>query len=576
MSFALRIAVASLVLMVTLTPYARAEAPTLRDLPWIARAEHGMVATDNAHASRAGLSMLVAGGNAVDAAVATSFALAVTRPYSTGLGGGGFTILRLAGGQVIVQDARETAPALATPDMFSDAQDDHTSPPPSRFGARAVATPGLLRGRCEMLAKHGTLPLATVMAPAIKLAEDGFALDEHFVDTIESTQKKYDKYPVLKSRCAYVYKTYLASGKKRNIGDLQRQPKLARLLRAIAEGGPEVFYSGPIRDAIVKTITDDGGILSPQDLSGYTVKYRKPLTWSFGDYEIISMPTPSSGGIALAESLNILEALSYDRVAASDPALSLHYRIEAMKHAFADRARWLGDADFADVPVERLTSQRHARILGKRIEAERTVAIDNYGIDQLPDDSGTSHFCVVDRRGNALVSTETINTSFGSLLAVDEWGLILNDEMDDFSANPGKQNAYGLMQSDRNAIGPLHRPLSSMSPTMLIKDDQPFLLLGASGGPRIITAVLNVILDVTMHGRSLESSFERPRPHHQWLPNEIYFDRDPPPGIAQGLIQRGHKISSKHREGIVQAIMRTKSGWIGSSDPRKGGRPAGH
>ena len=287
------------------------------------------------------------------------------------------------------------------------------------------------------------------------------------------------------------------------------------------------------------------------------------------------MPSSSSGGVALAETLNILEKLDFHAVAKRDPALAMHLQLEAMKHAFADRARWFGDQDFVKVPTGPLMSKAYAAMLAKSISPDHVGPLDRYGSTTLPDDSGTSHFCVADKFGNVVVSSETINTEFGSLVAVDEWGLILNNEMDDFTAEPGKPNAFGLVQSAQNAIGPRKRPLSSMSPTIVLKDDKPFLLLGASGGPRIISSVLNVLLGVTDFGQSLEDAMQRPRPHHQWSPDLVFFDSLPPPAdIAAGLTSRGHKLADKKRTGIVQAIVRSENGWIGASDPRKGGQPA--
>jgi gamma-glutamyltranspeptidase/glutathione hydrolase len=288
---------------------------------------------------------------------------------------------------------------------------------------------------------------------------------------------------------------------------------------------------------------------------------------------VITMPPPSSGGIALAESLNILEHLEYRKVLKNNAGQARHYQVEALKHAFADRARWLGDSDFCEVPQELLTSESYARELAGRIASRSVKSLENYGVAQLPDDAGTSHFCIVDRDGNIVIGTETINTEFGSLAAVDEWGLILNNEMDDFAANPGKPNAYGLTQSICNAVAPGKRPLSSMSPTIVLKDDQPVLALGASGGPRIISSVLNVTLALTVGGESLASAMLKARPHHQWRPDQVFFDKEPPPDVSI-LAQWGHDISGVRKTGVVQAILREGNEWVGASDPRKGGRPA--
>jgi gamma-glutamyltranspeptidase/glutathione hydrolase len=354
------------------------------------------------------------------------------------------------------------------------------------------------------------------------------------------------------------------------------QPELAQLLEGIAANGPDFFYKGPVAQAIANEMREHGGIITERDLADYQPRLREPLVTTYREYKLILMPSPSSGGVALAETLNILEAIEFSSVARRDPILATHFQLEAMKHAFADRARWLGDQDFVRVPVGHLLSKAYASSLSKKLYPQRVGSIEEYGAMVLPEDAGTSHFCVADKFGNVVVSTETINTEFGSLAAIDEWGLILNNAMDDFTAEPGKPNAFGLVQSARNAIEPKKRPLSSMSPTIVLKDEKPYLLLGASGGPRIITSVLNVLLGVTDFEMSLEEAMQRPRPHHQWNPDLVYFDTLPPPAdIAKGLTRRGHKLADKKRTGVVQAIVRTEDGWIAASDPRKGGEPAG-
>ncbi len=545
--------------------------------PWIASGANGMVASDSRHASKAGVSILEAGGNAVDAAVAVSFALAVTRPYSTGLGGGGFMICRFADGRVIVQDFRETAPAAATADMYvRAAKRKPASPSPSRLGHLAVAVPGLVAGRCQALARYGTMPIARVMAPAVRLAAEGFPIDEHYANSTRNLMDTYDRHPWLKTSCSYVFQTHLRSGRPPRAGDLLVQPKLALLLQGIASGGADFFYKGPVAEALVAGMERHGGIISAEDLARYEVRTREPIRATYRGYALILMPPPSSGGIALATALNILETVDLPAILKRDRGLAVHYQVEAMKHAFADRARRLGDADFVNVPVALLSSKVYARQLARLLDPRECQDIDAYGSTQIPDDAGTSHFCVADRLGGVVVSSETINTTFGSLAAVNEWGLILNNEMDDFVSEPGKPNAYGLVQSHKNAIAPGKRPLSSMAPTIVLKDGKPYLLLGASGGPLIISSVLNVLLAVLDGETTLEAAMSAARPHHQWKPDQVFFDRRPPEVMRVGLVKRGHKLSAKTRTGIVQAVLRTKSGWLGASDPRKGGRPAGY
>jgi len=546
------------------------------DAPWIARGAGGMVAADSKHASQAGLEMLQAGGNAIDAAVATSFALAVTRPYSTGLGGGGFMIARFADGRIIVQDFRETAPAAATANMYVLATEKRPDQPsPSEFGHLAVAVPGLVAGRCQALAQYGTMPLRRVLDPAIRLAKSGYPVDDDYVRNTQGVLGEYEAHPSLKETCPYVYRVHLGGGHPPTAGQTLVHPELAQLLEEIASNGPDFFYKGPVAQAIAREMRDHGGIITERDLADYQPRLREPLLSTYRDYKLILMPSPSSGGVALGETLNILEKLDSHAVAQRDPAAAMHLQLEAMKHAFADRARWLGDQDFVHAPIGALMSKDYAAMLAKSISPDHVGETDRYGSTTLPDDSGTSHFCVADKFGNVVVSTETINTEFGSLVAIDEWGLILNNEMDDFTTEPGKPNAFGLVQSAQNAIAPRKRPLSSMCPTIVLKDDRPYLLLGASGGPRIISSVLNVLLGVTDAGLSMEDAIQRLRPHHQWSPDTVFFDREPPPELAKALMSRGQKLGDKRKTGIVQAILRTPEGWIGASDPRKGGTPAG-
>ncbi len=546
------------------------------DPPWIARGAQGMVATDSEHASGAGLEILQAGGNAIDAATAVSFSLAVTRGHRTGVGGGGFLIARFTDGRVVCQDFRETAPAAATADMYQKAAAANPQgPSPSEFGYLAVAVPGLAAGRCQALAQHGTMPLDRVLAPALRLAEKGFPVDEAYAAATREVLDTYEAHPKLRESCGYVWQVHLNEGRLRVAGDRLVQPELAKFFKALAAEGVDFFYRGAFADALAETMSRRGGIITKRDLADYAPKLREPLRSKYRDFELILMPPPSSGGIALTEALNVLEILDHHGVAARDAALALHDRIEAMKHVMADRAEFLGDADFVPVPVQRLTSKEFAKGLSAMIQADRVSLPREYGSLGMPKDAGTSHFCVVDRWGNVVVSTETINTTFGSLAAVDEWGVILNNEMDDFTSEPGKPNAFGLVQSSANAVAPGKKPLSSMSPTIVLRGDEPYLLIGSAGGPRIITSVLNVMLGLLDEGLSVEDAMQRIRPHHQWQPEELFFDRPPPADVAEALQGRGHKISQKRRSGTVQLILRNGKEWIGASDPRGGGKPAG-
>ncbi len=536
-----------------------------------------MVATDSPFASRVGRDVLRAGGNAIDASTAASFALAVTRPYSTGLGGGGFLIYRpVDSGDYQVFDYRECAPAASTPDMFVQ-QADHGGPPPSRFGGLAVAVPGWLAGRAEIHRRFGTIPLSELIRPAIELARDGFPVDEHYINECRDVAEIYGRYPELRDTCGYVWRVHLRDGNLRRPGDRLQQPALARLLQEIADGGVDAFYRGRVRDDVIRSVIQSGGILTAQDLDEYEVIERQPIRSQYRGLELVLMPPPSSGGICIAETLNILESVPLERFVRRDESSVDHFLIEAMKYAFADRAKYLGDADYVSVPVSKLISKTYASQFTLSAHASNVPAPTKSNEPPIiSDDSGTSHSCVVDRWGNIVVATETINTSFGSLLAVDEWGLILNNEMDDFTADPHAPNAYGLTQGAANAISAGKRPLSSMSPTIVIKDGMPYLAIGASGGPRIISSVLNVLINLTDRGMSLPQAVDAVRVHHQWQPDSVFFDRAPSNELAADLVTHGHHISPNRRTGIVQAILIDGPQLIGVSDPRKGGTPAGY
>ncbi len=548
-----------------------------KDPTWIVRGKECMVASDHHLASMAGLRILKRGGNAVDAACAVSFALAVSRPQSTGLGGGGFMMVRMANsGETTVIDSRETAPAASSSNMYDLAvAADPTMAPPSRYAHLAVAVPGLLAGNTQALQQFGTMKLDELLAPAIEISTNGFEVDDHYVKACHDVLSAYEAHPTLRQSCSYVYEVHLRKGKLPRIGDRLRQPALAKLLQAIADQGPNVFYHGPVAAAIEQEMKRHHGIMTQADMANYRVSLRAPLVSSYREFQIITVPPPSSGGTCIIESLNILENVDLAAVDKSNAPLARHYMIETMKHAFADRARWMADPAFADIPTKLITSKPYAKRLASLIN-HHAVSKAAYGTTQLPEDKGTSHFSIVDRWGNCVVSTETINTEFGSLSAVGEWGLILNNEMDDFAAEHGRPNAFGLTQSDRNAPEPGKRPLSSMSPTIVLKEQKPVLLLGASGGPRIITAVLNVMINVLDFNLPLAKAIENTRVHHQWMPNEVAFDQKPDESIATALRSLGHTLAKKQKKAMVQAIQIHDGALIGASDPRKGGRPAGY
>jgi len=546
----------------------------------LVKAKHGLVASDSAEASRIGAEVLKAGGNAIDAAVATSFALGVTRPDSTGLGGGGFALIYLGQRkEVLAFDFRETAPGDATWDMFIEARKkDPNGPAPSRIGGLAVAVPGLLAGAAHLLEEFGTMRLDRVIEPAAELAMSGFKADAHYVNTCRRAIAQYTRNPAMRVRFGALYSTLLHHGQVPKVGQLIQRPDLASALRLIATRGAQVFYEGQIAEAIVQAVEKTGGVLRLEDLLNYRVRERKPLRFKYRDFEIVSMPPPSSGGVVIAEVLNILSNYDLADIHADRPDRAAHLFIEACKHAFADRSRWLGDPGYVQVPLAMLTGANHAAALAKQIDETKTRPIKSYGTTRLTEDGGTSHFCVVDADDNVVAWTETINLTFGSFVVAEPFGIILNNEMDDFSAEPGYPDAFGLRTSDRNAVAPGKRPLSSMSPTIVL-DSQglPILTLGASGGPRIISSVLNVLINVLDYEMPLDRAIDAVRIHHQWLPDEVCFSDTPPEELADALKKRGHRIAKTHAAGVVQAIEWLKDNTLqGASDPAKGGRPAGY
>ncbi|HUU94898.1 MAG TPA: gamma-glutamyltransferase [Phycisphaerae bacterium] len=564
--------------VLAILPCALASGAPADDPSWIARSKTGMVASDSPGASRIGADVLKAGGNAFDAAVATSFALAAARPQSTGLGGGGFMVAYVAKeNRFVALDFRETAPAGATAERFARLHAEKgDGPSPSVYGGNAAATPGLVAGLAEINQRFGIRSLAELVKPAVELAETGFVVDEHFRQACRGVLGDFEKWPTLKKH-AKLLDIVLVNREPPAVGHKLKRPGLAKALGLIAEHGPAAVYDGPIGRAMVDAVQAAGGTLTMADLRAYRVREREPIhiRYVYSDYGIVSMPPPSSGGVCLVEILNILQACSL-RSDIHPVEGRAHVLVEAMKHAFADRARWLGDPDFCNVPLERLMGRQYAADLAWRISPRETLDPARYGdVTPAPDDGGTSHFSVADRFGNIVALTETINGTFGSLVFAEPYGIILNNEMDDFVTVRGQANLYGLVHSEANLVGPGKRPLSSMSPTIILKDGKPFLVLGASGGPRIISSVLQVALGV-MEGQSLQDAMTSLRLHHQWQPDEVFFDRQPPRELVEGLTQRGHKISAERKTGVVQAIQLLEDGtMVGASDPRKGGRPAG-
>ncbi len=561
--------VIALTLLLTLVPASHAA-----DTPdWVASSRFGMVAADSYEASQIGAAVLEAGGNAFDAAIATSFALAVARPESTGLGGGGFMVAFIsAEKRCVALDFRETAPAAATLERYQQAaQEAGDGPSPTLYGGYAVGVPGQLAGLDEIRRRYGTWPLDRLIEPAERLARKGLLVDRHYRACCADTFETFEKYPDFKDRFAPIYRHLLNNGELPEIGQRIPRTQLADAMKLIASDGPAAFYTGPIGQAIAQTVKSAGGPLTASDMATYRVVEREPVRGTWDEYEIFSMPPPSSGGICIIETLNILKHM---RVRSD--VYPPHGLVEAFKHAFSDRARYLGDPDFTSIPTAKLIDPDYAAQLARKINPRTLPDIQDYGTaDGAPFDRGTSHFCVIDRDHNVVALTETVNGTFGSLLVAEPFGIVLNNEMDDFALRPGQPNLYGLVQGEANAVGPGKRPLSSMSPTIVLRDKAPVLALGGSGGPRIITSVFQVLQNVLVWGQPLSDAMSAVRLHHQWLPNEVYFDRDPPTKLAEALQRAGHELSEKHKTGVVQAIYVNDGVFQGACDPRKGGRPVG-
>jgi gamma-glutamyltranspeptidase/glutathione hydrolase len=551
--------------------------------PAPALSRSGMVVASQADATRAGVEMLEAGGNAVDAAVATGFALCVSQPFSTGIGGGAFILIRLADGSVFAVDARETAPAAAEREMYLR---PGVAQRASLLGPLAVATPGLVAGFALVQERWGTLPLARVLEPAIRLAEQGFAIGPYHARMLEGLRASG-----LAARLGEetLQIQFPPAGARAEPGWRLRQPDLARTLRKLAAQGEGAFYRGEIGAAIAEQQAKSGGLVTRADLAAYAPKLRPALRGSYRGLEVISFPPPSSGGVVLLEALGILEGFDLAALGAGSSA-SLHRIAEAMKLAFADRAALLGDPDFVAMPVERLVSPDYAAAQRARINppwwrrapwswhrSEVSIRVPGPGV--AADDSGTTHLSVADAAGNAVAITETINTPFGSGVTVPGTGIVLNNEMDDFSIAPDTPNAYGLVDTrGANAIAPGKRPLSSMTPTLVLSDGRLRLVTGSPGGPRIISTVLLSILNVVDYRLDVMASVSAPRIHHQWQPDTLMAEGAIAEDVLAGLRERGHRVEvSRENWSSAQSLAyQADSGWFsGGSDPRSDGLALG-
>lgn len=541
--------------------------------------QHGAVAADHALASEVGVEILKQGGNVVDAAAAVGFALSVLRPASSGIGGGGFMLIWDAKEQrCIVLDYRERAPLRATAEMFAEdagkADDDKALPARSVRGPLAAAVPGHVAGLCHAVEKFGRLPIADVLAPAIRLARDGVPADTHYVNTLKSASKTWSKWPEeFRQKFSAFHDSYLRAGKAINVGEKVTSPQLPAL-EQIAARGAAGFYAGPVAESLLEFSRTNGGLFTAEDFRDVQPVRREPLKLRYHGYDVLTMPPPSSGGIAMLTTLQILEELDV-KVPSVSEAESAHRLTEAFKHAFADRAEFLGDADFADVPVSKLISREHARELASRIDLKHTLPTKSYGRFAPVNDSGTTHFSVIDADGNAVACTETVNTEYGSWIVEPKFGILLNNEMDDFAAVPGQPNAFGLIQSSANAIAPRKKPLSSMTPTIVVKDGKAVFALGAAGGPRIITATTQVLLNLIHRNQTPAAAVQAPRLHHQWLPDVLDLEPRLHRDLRNPLTTLGHKTQERKGNAVTQAVSRRADGLRAGSDARKGGRPAG-
>ena len=554
-------------------------------------AAHAIVVSVHELASHVGVEVMQAGGNAVDAAVATGFALAVVHPAAGNIGGGGFMLIRMADGKAHFLDYREMAPAAATRDMYLDAQ-GNVIPGASEIGYKAIGVPGSVAGMAYAEQKYGKLTLKQVMNPAIRLAREGYAL------SWEEAADMHDRYLAQFPESRRVFQR---NGEYYKPGEIFRQPDLARTLERIAEK-PDDFYHGALARELAAAMHKGGGLITPDDLARYEVKEREPVRGTYRGYEVISAPPPSSGGAVLIEILNILEG--YDLGKMGDrSAQSMHYTIEAFRRAFFDRAEFMGDPDFAKIPVAQLIDKRYAAAWQETIDPLHATAskdlkrpavfseLEQYAAGHSPvmglhESNHTTHYSVMDADGNAVAVTTTINDWFGSRVTADGLGFLLNDEMDDFSSKPGVPNSDGLIQSSTNAIGPGKRPLSSMTPTIVARDGKTVMVLGSPGSSKIITTVANVLMGVVDYGMNIQEAVNAPRFHNQWLPDVLNVERWFSPDTVEALQQMGYHVQFGLRDGpdaggywsdaeCIAVDPHTRER-LGASDGRNNGKAVGY
>ena len=595
----LRTSLCLCVFLLGLAPAVRGQAAAeFRDRPHDAqgwptqavRASHGMIATDEELGSEAGVEILKRGGNAVDAAVAVAFALAVVEPAAGNIGGGGFMLIRLANGKTTFLDYREVAPSKATRDMYIG-KDGKLDEEASVIGYKSIAVPGTVAGLTLALKTYGSMKLADVLAPAIRLAENGFPISKRLADEFERQRPALQRFGVSR-------RIFLNDGKMFQPGDTFRQPELAATLKRIARNGAAEFYSGETAHAIVDDISRLGGLITPDDLAKYQPKVREVLRAKYDSnghsWEVLTSPPPSSGGVAVIEALNMLQSVP---LKGWDDVESVHMVAEVMRRIFADRAAYLADPDYSNVPVAGLTDPCYAKEVFATVDSQRassskvikagnphtcgvaaSTATSPETLVSLGESPHTTHFSVVDAAGNAVASTYTLNDSYGSHVTSSA-GFLLNDEMDDFTTQPGVPNAlFGLVQSDANAIAPGHRPLSSMTPTILLRDGKLSFVTGSPGGATIISATLLSILNWMRLGMEPQAAINAPRFHHQWLPDRVLIERSFPESLESALNARGHATHRVGHIGLVNAIAidPATGDRLGAADPRHDGAAVGY
>jgi len=518
-------------------------APAFSVSPQPVSSTHAMVVTSQHLATDVGIEILKKGGNAVDAAVAVGYALAVTNPCCGNIGGGGFATLHMADGKDVFLNFREKAPSAATEKMFLNAAGE-VVPDLSLKGFLAAGVPGTVMGLDSLLQKYGTMKRDAVMAPSIKLAEEGFTLNQGDVDILNTSTKAFAEQP-------NVAAIFLHDGKPWTAGENFMQKNLAASLKEIAANGPDAFYKGTIADALAS----DGGIISKSDLANYDVEELSPIHCNYRGYDLISAPPPSSGGVAICEMLNILKG--YDMAGLGfHSATGIHNMVEAMRHTYVDRNFSLGDPDFVNNPIEKLLSDEHAAAIRAKIDPAKATPSKEVQPGTGPHEGDqTTHYSIVDEKGDAIAVTYTINALFGAKVMAGDTGFFLNDEMDDFTIKPGVPNLFGLVQGKTNVIAPGKRPLSSMSPTIVTKDGKTFMVLGSPGGSRIITIVLETLMNVVDYGMNLQEAVDAPRIHHQWLPDEISAEPYAlSPDTAKVLTDMGYTLKTQSPWGAAEAI----------------------